>query len=208
MKIALLGAGGRTGRKVIELALAEGHTVRALVRRAGGAIEAPGLEVHVGDALDANDVRTLLRGCDAALNVIAPRDDSPPDLSSRSGQVLIEAMLAEGVTKLAVVTGAMQGDRDELGWLYRRLANAASIRPLLEDRRREEEMLRASGLEVTILRPPRLTDGDASEGGPELGESILVRMLDHASRADLARALLDAVVRGVGAGRTLFVRSR
>lgn len=208
MQIGVIGAGGRTGQKVIELALAERHTLRALVRREGVLEERHGLYVHVGDALDEGDVRTVVRGCDAVLNVIAPSKHAPPDLSSRSGQVLVDAMVAEGVGKLAIVTGAMQGERDELGWFYRQLASAKSIRPLLEDRHREEEMLRGSGLEVTILRPPRLTDGDASEGGPELSETIVVKMLDHASRTDLARALINAVVRGVGAGQTLFLRSR
>jgi hypothetical protein len=54
VRLAVFGASGRTGRPLVERALAEGHTVRALVRtptKVG--IQDARLELIQGDATDA-----------------------------------------------------------------------------------------------------------------------------------------------------------
>ncbi|MGW4350518.1 NAD(P)H-binding protein [Nocardia sp. NPDC004582] len=47
--IAVIGAAGRTGRVVVDRALARGHRVTAIVRRAGSFTPAPGSTVIVAD---------------------------------------------------------------------------------------------------------------------------------------------------------------
>ena len=65
--------------------------------------------------------------------------------------------------RLALVTGAMQAASASLWWFYRRLATLRSVRALVDDRHQLKQRLLGSGLDVTILRPPRLTDGRASK---------------------------------------------
>ena len=56
MNLTILGAAGRTGRILVEQALAAGHTVRALVRTPSKlAITHPALEIIEGDATNAAD---------------------------------------------------------------------------------------------------------------------------------------------------------
>lgn len=208
MKLAVLGAGGRTGREVLARALAEGHEVVALVRTQRALPSDPRLSVHLGDALDAAALTRLVHGCDAVICVLAPGPDAPPTLSSASSAVLVSAMKAAGITRLAVVTGAMNAERAQLGAFYRWLASLKSIAALLADRHTQELALRASGFEVTILRPPQLRNGPPSREGIDVDGAGIVRMSDQCRRADLAQTLLDAVTRGAHAGETVFVRSR
>ena len=52
MHLALFGATGRVGGRLLEYALAEGHTVRALVRDPAKLVPRAGLTVLAGDVLD------------------------------------------------------------------------------------------------------------------------------------------------------------
>jgi putative NADH-flavin reductase len=72
MKLAVLGASGRTGRQIVELALEAGHHVRALVRSRGKLqLTHERLEYVMGDATDAAAVQRAVEGCDAVLSAHA-----------------------------------------------------------------------------------------------------------------------------------------
>ncbi|MDX2010768.1 MAG: NAD(P)-binding oxidoreductase [Myxococcaceae bacterium] len=204
MRLAVLGAGGRTGRLVVALARARGHAVVALSRKP--LVVPEGVEVQQGDALDVEAVTRLLRGCDAVVCAIGPTPGAPKDQDSRLAPVLIEAMGTSGLRRLALITGAMQAEPKHLGAFYRRVTQAESVRVLLDDRRQLEQRLLGSGLEVTILRPPRLSARGPSLDGPEVTDDARITLMDSCSREDLARALLDAVEPGARTG-PVFVRS-
>jgi uncharacterized protein len=53
MKITVLGASGKTGSEIVKQALAEGHSVNALVRREGSLEDSPNLNVITGDVTNA-----------------------------------------------------------------------------------------------------------------------------------------------------------
>lgn len=81
LKILVTGAGGFIGSHVTELLLAQGHSVRALVRynsRASiGFLEdisdhlVSGLDIHLGDVTDAFQVKDLVKDCDVVLHLAA-----------------------------------------------------------------------------------------------------------------------------------------
>ena len=71
MKLVVLGANGRTGRLVVEQALAAGHTVTALVRSPEKlTIRSSGLRIVPGGATNAADVTRALEGGDAVLSTL------------------------------------------------------------------------------------------------------------------------------------------
>ena len=205
MRLFVLGASGRTGRAVLSVAKARGHDVIAYSRKPFAAPE--GAEVILGEVLDATAMTAALRGCDAVVCAIGPAKGSPPDLDSRLAEVFLVAMRATGVKQLAIVTGAMQAGPASLGAFYRWLARLDSARVLIDDRKILERRLLESGLEVTILRPPQLTSGPRSVGGPELTTTATITMMDGCSRSDLADALVRAVEPRALHG-AIFVRSR
>ena len=68
--IALFGATGKTGHRVLTRALAAGCEVRALVRDPAKLVTtSPALTVIRGDVLDANAVDQAVAGSDAVLSL-------------------------------------------------------------------------------------------------------------------------------------------
>ena len=92
MRILLLGGTGRTGRLILDEALARGHEVRALVREAARLGETSALPIE-GNPYETGAIAGAIEGCDAvisALNVSRNSDSplaslrAPKDLMSRS----------------------------------------------------------------------------------------------------------------------------
>jgi putative NADH-flavin reductase len=191
---------------VLEEALRRGHVVTALVRdsrRLGGT----SARVTEGDALDPASVARAVAGQAAVITTLGPVATSPPELCSRATRILVQAMQAHGVRRLVMVTGAMVGHpRERLGLLYRLMLALApgSFRERLEDRRRSERIVQDSGLDWTLVRPPRLTD-DAPRGRFQAGEDLGLSSWARMPRGDLAWFLVDEVERGQWRGRAVAV---
>lgn len=205
--IAILGASGKLGREVVADALARGLAVRALFRRppARPAIHETVVE---GDACDLDAVRALVRGAGVVISLVGPTADSPHDLSTRFTHVLLDAMRAESVTRLVYVTGVMVGHpRAQRGLVYRILPRffSAALRAGIEDRRRAETMVMTSGLEVTVVRPPRLAAGPP-RGRVVCGETLRIGSFASIRRSDLAHFLVDTALDRATSGRALAVR--
>jgi nucleoside-diphosphate-sugar epimerase len=81
MKIGVIGATGVVGRNVVPRLLANGHAVRAIVRRKDAIprFAAIGAETAVADIFDTAALAAALSGCDAAINVATavPRPGGP-----------------------------------------------------------------------------------------------------------------------------------
>jgi putative NADH-flavin reductase len=76
---------------------------------------------------------------------------------------------------------------------------------LARDRDEQDRIVRASGLDWTIVKPPRLTDGPAT-GGVRAGVDVRVGLLSRTSRADLAAFMLDEIERRAFVRQPVFVR--
>ncbi|MBM4363968.1 MAG: NAD(P)H-binding protein [Deltaproteobacteria bacterium] len=153
-----------------------------------------------GDALDAAAVSRAVEGQDAIISTLGPRKDSAGDLCSRGTENIIAAMKAHGVRRIVQVTGAMIGHpKDRLGLVYRAIA-AAVPEAALNDRRLQERIVVESGLDRTLVRPTRLTD-EPPRGVFRDGERERIGAFARISRADVAEALVRAVVRPDAVGR-------
>ena len=71
MRVAVTGATGFVGRRLLPLLVEAGHVPLALTREAGAArrVLGEGVEVHGGDPRAAGDVAEALRGADAVVNL-------------------------------------------------------------------------------------------------------------------------------------------
>jgi hypothetical protein len=81
-----------------------------------------------------------------------------------------------------------------------------SVRNSLADRVRQEEITRTSGLDWTLVRPPRLRDGKPT-GAVRAGEARWIGPFAAVDRADLGGFLLGAVADPVWIGRAVAVLS-
>ena len=64
----------------------------------------------------------------------------------------------------------------------------------MRDKDRMEELIRASDVDWTIVRPPALTEGPRTGGAYRTGTDLKVRITSSISRADMAEFLLGDVV--------------
>lgn len=190
MRITVFGATGATGRELLAAALAAGHTVRAFARRpeALGELSAR-VEVVPGDIRDSAQVGRAVREADAVVSALGTgRDLSPTTVMSEGTASIITAMKAQGVQRLLVITSGMVTPTGTEPLLFR-LIGQHLLRHVHADHLRLEEQVKASGLDWTIVRPPRLLDGPA-RGGYRLARDEGLRGGKEITRADLARFMI------------------
>ena len=207
MQLALFGASGRTGTRIVEQALLQGHTLRALTRRP--MLERVGVTWVEGDILDPSVVAQVTTGCRAVIVAIGPRPDSPGDICSRGTATVLAACRAFRVERLVVITGALIGHPiDKLSLAYR--ARRATFRTtrwrLAADRQRQETIVEDSGLGFTLIRPPKVVDGDPTPGRV-VGSELRIESFAQATTGDVAQAAIDAAVQGIWTGLGVTVLS-
>lgn len=193
--IALFGATGKTGRRVLDRALAAGHTVRALVRDPRAPIEtSPRLTVIPGDVRDPAAVAETVRGADVVLSIFGQVKGSPPTLQTDGTRVIVEAMRDAGVRRIVSLSGGGlrdEHDRPKTADRVIRLLLKAPSGQVLADAEGHLQVLRASGLDWTVVRGPRLTE-EPGVGSYRVGW-VGVNASTQISRDDLADFLLTQV---------------
>lgn len=192
MRILVLGATGGTGRRIVATAFADGHEVVALVRSVERAGDIEGARLVEGDARDASAVAAALEGCSAvACSLGAPISlFRRVDMLSEATRVLVSAMSRSGTRRLICVTGIGAGNsRGHGGFLYDRLIQPVLLRTVYQDKDRQEEIVRGSGLDWVLVRPVMLTDGPPAAARASADPSV---PHGHSvSRATVARFIVD-----------------
>jgi putative NADH-flavin reductase len=193
MRILLLGATGRTGSHVVDLALARGHELTAFVRSPQKLGRSdPLLTAVQGDPLDVKALAQSLTGHDAVISTLGPPAREALRESTRMtdwGRSMVRAMKAAGVRRIAVLSAAvlfpLRGIQFRFfQWLLRHHARDLSAM---------EALVRETGSEWTIARPPRLVEATEEEyravsgALPEGGSTVSFRAV--------ARFFVDAVER-------------
>jgi putative NADH-flavin reductase len=216
MRVAVIGASGRTGGEVVRQALGRGHDVLAVARRPQSlSCVGPGspagrvgrLAVREADVLDVERLAEALEGVDAVISAVGiGASRRPTEVYSTGTSNLLTAMSSTGAVRLAVVSAAPVGPREEQPALQRYVAIPVLQRVFgstYTDMRRMETLLRNSAVEWTALRPPRLMDR------PPIGHYRLDRRPLPKGRtitiADLATALLDCLSRTDLQRQTLYI---
>lgn len=133
----ITGSTGHIGRPLVELLHKEGHDVRALVRDASRAQLLPdGIDIAIGNLDDADSIATALRGVDSVFLLHVGAGTSQT-------QIMIDAARSTGVNRIVLLSS-----------VGARLIPIAGLIPGSLAAR--EDLLRASGLDVTYLRPTSL----------------------------------------------------
>lgn len=164
MKIVVFGASRGVGLKVVEQALDAGHIVTAFVRTpAQFTVQHPNLIVCQGDSMDAAAVEKAIAGQDAVISALGPTRPPVPGMMETSAKNIVTAMKNHGVRRLVSTTGAgVRQPEDQpkfidhfIGFLLNLLA-----RSVVQDSAANVKVIRNSGLDWTVVRYPRLIDGE------------------------------------------------
>jgi putative NADH-flavin reductase len=211
MKLTIFGATGGIGGQLLEQAVAAGHEVTAVVRDPGRlAPSRNGFRVVGADLMNAAPevLESAVAGADAVLSGVGPRAMAKAGVAEQGTRAIIRAMDATGVRRLVVVSAAPISTvaspgrphpprRDSGEGFFMRYLLTPFAHTIMRERYADlalmEDVLRASDLEWTIFRPPRLTNGPLTGAyrtavGRNLRGGVVV------SRADVAHAMLAAVV--------------
>ncbi|MEH2145345.1 NAD(P)-dependent oxidoreductase [Nostoc sp.] len=189
MKVLVIGAAGKTGRAVVEQAIAGGHQVTAFVHKVDE-YEVSDVRVIEGDATDSATIDAAVLGQDAVLDTIGGKTPyKETTLESSAANTIIAAMQRNGVHRLVVTSMLGEGESEANTPFYVRLLVSTFLRGADKDKAAMESAVESSCLDWVILRPAILTD-DPAKGNirvfdPETGEKA-----HKITRADLADFML------------------
>ena len=194
MRIAVFGATGRTGRPLVRQAIDRGHDVIAFARSPSKLdVEDPTLTVVEGDAYTGESVAEAVTGADAVVSVVGQTDAGPDDLLTVAGDRVLDAMMEADVDRFVTLVGAGVREEGESVPLAGKVVGAALrllARDVLEDAEEHVRRTRDTDLEWTVVRAPRLNDGDGT-GEYRAGDIRLG--FDTIDRPDVATFLLDCL---------------
>jgi len=208
--VAVTGASGKTGWRVVDEALRRGHAVRAIVRPGSvlppalaeaeqqGRLDVRRLELPQGDAL-----QHALAGCDALIIATGARPSinlaGPLQVDALGVREQILACRAVGLKRVVLVSSLCAGR-----WLHP--LNLFGL--ILVWKRLGESWLASSGLDWTVVRPGGLSEDDSRadregvvfSGADQQQSNSLPRRL-------VARVCLDAVEAPAAIGRIIEITS-
>ena len=162
MNLLVVGSTGPLGREFIAQAMDAGHVVRALARNPSALKPAPGLEVVRGDVFDQPSLDAAARGQDAAVVILGLPFSAlrkPTNVFSQGTRNLIAALRPAGVRRLIVVSSFGVGDSRRDARLHERAFFSLALRGAYADKVLQEQAVRESGLDYTIVRPSPLDNG-------------------------------------------------
>jgi len=170
MKVIVFGATGTVGKQFVREALNGGCQVTAFARTPEKLeIEHQKLSIYRGDALDAAAVADAVRGHDAVVVTLGASASWKSKIRSEGTRNVIDAMKRYGVQRL--VCQSTIGAHESWGNLnlfWKWIMFGALLRAALKDHEKQEDLVRASGLNWTLVRPSAFTDGPA-EGKYKVG---------------------------------------
>lgn len=215
MRITVFGAIGPTGRQLTDQALAAGHQVTAVSRRAGALELRAGLVVKAVDVHDRHGVAGAVEGADAIVSSLGvpPTRDTVTVYSGYSGGVanILAGMERHGVKRLVAVSSSVTdpnwrpSGEHLFNLVFDPLVNRRVARTAHEDMRRMEALLHASDLDWTVVRPGGLFEHHEVTNY-EVGEGSFDALFT--ARSDLAASMLAQLADRRFVGKAMGVATR
>ncbi|HEY9749793.1 MAG TPA: SDR family oxidoreductase [Allocoleopsis sp.] len=189
--VFLAGASRGVGREIAHCLVQQGVKVKALLRSeaARSELEALGITVVLGDALNPDAVEQAMQGPEPIQAVIStigglPKDGERADYLGNKN--LIDAAKKANAQKFILVSSI--GSAESVVALSPQALE--TLRPVLIEKEKAEQHLSASGLTYTIVRPGGLKSEPAT-GNAVLTEDPKVSGMIH--RADVAQLVCQCL---------------
>jgi uncharacterized protein YbjT (DUF2867 family) len=202
-RILLLGATGRTGNEVLQLALNQGFHINALVRDGNKiSIEDGRLQVFEGDTRIPRDLNFAVDGCQAVVSClnISRKSDfpwsslrTPHDFLSMTMKNLVKVCQEKEIKRLVFTSAWGVGDsRPSIPGWFAWLIDNSNLSAAYLEHERQEALVRSSGLDWTIVRPVGLTNSQKPKAAKVILDGNKKPSLTI-SRKSTAQFLIDIV---------------
>jgi putative NADH-flavin reductase len=205
VKLLVIGANGGTGRQVVTQALDAGHDVTAFVRnRSTLTPQHPRCTVVEGDAA-GGALQDVVRDHDAVISTLGRGLSFKPErLMERSVPLIIAAMQAGDVRRLVFTSALGVGESYQDSPIIARIFFRTLLRRIYADKLVGDRLIRASGLDWTIVQPAQMNDGPLTRHYRS-GERLAMSGMPAISRADTAHFILDRLNDQSSIGRTIVL---
>ena len=195
MNIIVFGATGSIGALTVLRLLEDGHSVTAFSRNPDALnLEHPNLTRAAGDVRNAADVCLAIEGREAVIITLGSGSSRSGRVRSEGTQQIIDEMQRYGLKRLVCQTTLGVGDSwNNLNFFWKRIMFGVLLRPVFEDHERQEQLVKASGLDWTIVRPSAFTN-EAPKGALKIDISPEQRGLTlKISRGEVAEFLVASL---------------
>jgi putative NADH-flavin reductase len=198
MKLVIFGAAGGTGHILVEQALEKGHEVTAFDRHPGALpIQHPKLLLVQGDVFDPAQVEAAIAGQDVVICVLGVKPGTTAPVCSTGTKNIISAMQKLGVKRFicqsSFTVAALDGEwREAPLVLPLILLFTPKVKATFADQVKQEQFVRQSDLDWTLVRPARLIN-EPAKGAYRVGDPLKIGLNSKISRADVADFLLKQV---------------
>src|SRR5450755_208728 len=199
MKLAIIGANGKIGSRILEEALSRGHSVTGIARNPDFKVKKEKLTWVKADALDADALATAIKGNDAVISAFGidwHRPETYPLFSDIARSVMNAAKKADikriinvgGAGSLEVAPGIQLVDTPSFQENWRKGAD--------EQRKSLEVFRREKDLDWTFFSPAAMIEPGPRTGKFRIGKDNPVfdeKGNSEISYDDYAAALLDEI---------------
>lgn len=176
MKLLVIGATGSIGSAAVSAALDTGHEVTAFVRTPEKLANVRDrVRAVVGDLADPSTVAAAVPGHDAVISAVGSSPDrAQVDIPANAMRAVIETMGSVGMRRLVGLAGGavdVPGERKPLGGRATTVIVRLFARNVVEAKQREFDVVHASDLDWTMVRPPNVRPG-AATGSYVIGDRL------------------------------------
>lgn len=189
MRLLVFGASGQTGRELVRQALAHRHSITAFVRQPAKLGDTPpGIRIVQGNVADYPTVEAAVVGHDAVVSTLGVGTPLKHDRDVIAGvDNIIRAMQEHRVRRLIYLSFiGVRESRPAVGVILRHIAPIL-LRHEIADHEAKEALVKASPLDWTIVRPPKLTNGPRTghyRSGADIATWVPLPLLARADVAD------------------------
>lgn len=162
MKVLVTGGTGFVGPHVVHAIRAQGHDVRALVRKPGSkgarTLDSWGCELAQGDMTDAESLRRAADGCEAVVNLVAillGKPEAFERVMEQGNRDLVAAAQEAGVSRFVLMSALGAEEAHELA-------------PYFRAKWDEEQAVGASGIDHVMFRPSFIFSGEGGILQPQI----------------------------------------
>lgn len=194
MQVALYGATGKAGSRILKELVSRGHRVTAIVRDPAKLPQpGPGVTVKRDDLSDPQKIAAAVDGAEAVISAYGPPEDDPDEIVGVT-QRQVEALNHGAHARLIVVGGAGGLNVAPGVTLLESGHLPEAYYPIVKAHIKAFNLLRTSSIDWTYLAPAAYFLPGERTGKFRLGKDELIADAQHESRIsmeDYAIALVD-----------------
>lgn len=204
----VFGASGRTGKEVVNEAVSKGISVRAVVRKTSAIFFQEPIQTVFFDYTNIEVLTKIISGVSCVVIAFGPRSPYKDLFCAEATKNIVMAMEKLGVKRIICQTGAMTGDyQNNRSFFFGLMSTLFRINDprAYNDRVEQEDVIKQSSLEWTIVKPPRLTD--IMTHNVVAGPDVRVGLLSSISRKSLAGFIVNEIESPQYIDKVVFVRN-